>query len=384
LASEHKVIACASRVLAAPDFSGDEPDEGFRFAGLLALEDAVRDGAADAVRRAQRAGIRIVMVTGDHPAYALAIARELGIAGERTGVMLGEDLEKSLDGGSPGQLRDLQVVARALPAQKLALVRALQKGGDVVGVTGDGVNDVPALKAADVGIAMGEGATQSAREAGAIVLLDDNLRTIVNAVAEGRQLFRNLRLSFAYLLIVHIPLVATAALIPLLGYPLLYLPIHIVWLELVIHPTAMLAFQAPARSRPPGEIPRGAVTFFRAGEWAAIAAAGGLAAVALVAGFDSALATGGAERARAFALVILIVSSATAAALLTRLATLAARVVAGLTLVSALLLVQVQPVAEALGLQPLRPQGWLAAAAAGILAATPSILLRVRPGRAGP
>jgi Ca2+-transporting ATPase len=384
LASAHKVVACAARTLAAEEFTGAEPDRGFRFAGLLALEDAVRKGAADAVRRAQRAGIRIVMVTGDHPAYALAIARELGIAGAGSGAMLGEDLERSIASGIAGQLRELQVVARALPGQKLALVRALQQSGDIVGVTGDGVNDVPALKAADVGIAMGESAMESAREAGAIVLLDDNLRTIVNAVAEGRQLFRNLRMSFAYLLVVHIPLVTSAALIPLLGYPLLYLPIHIVWLELIIHPTAMLAFQAPAKSRPPGEIPRGAVSFFTAGDWVAIVAAGGLAALALVAGFDTVLATGGLGQARAFALAILIVSSVTAAALLTRLATLAARVVAGLTLASTLLLVQIQPVAEALGLQPLRPEDWLAAAAAGILAATPSMLLRARPGRAGP
>lgn len=147
-----------------------------------------------------------------------------------------------------GEARSIDVVARAIPAQKLALVRALQSQGDVVAVTGDGVNDVPALQAADIGIAMGERGTRSAREAGAIVLLDDNFRTIVSAIAEGRQLFRNLRLSFAYLLMVHIPLVATAALIPLAGYPLLYLPIHVVWLELIIHPTALLVFQEPATS----------------------------------------------------------------------------------------------------------------------------------------
>ena len=135
------------------------------------------------------------------------------------------------------------MVARAVPGEKLALVRALQAAGETVAVTGDGVNDVPALQAADIGIAMGERGTRSAREAAAIVLLDDNFRSIAGAIAEGRQLFANLRLAFHYLLVVHIPLVVTAALIPLLGYPLLYLPIHVVWLELVIHPTALLVFQ---------------------------------------------------------------------------------------------------------------------------------------------
>ena len=134
-------------------------------------------------------------------------------------------------------------------AQKLGLVRALQADGEIVAVTGDGVNDVPALLAADVGIAMGERGTRSAREISSIVLLDDNLRSIVRAIAEGRQLFSNLQLSFQYLLMIHMPLVVTAAIIPLAGYPLLYLPVHIVWLELIIHPSALLVFQ----ELPPGE-----------------------------------------------------------------------------------------------------------------------------------
>jgi Ca2+-transporting ATPase len=142
------------------------------------------------------------------------------------------------------ELKEFDVVARAIPAQKLDLVRMLRSSGEIVAVTGDGVNDVPALQGADVGIAMGEGGTRSAREIASIVLLDDNFRTIVRAVAEGRQLFRNLKLSFSYLLMVHMPLVATAALIPFAGFPLLYLPMHVVWLELIINPTALLVFRS--------------------------------------------------------------------------------------------------------------------------------------------
>ncbi|MBX3702541.1 MAG: cation-transporting P-type ATPase [Steroidobacteraceae bacterium] len=378
LAATHRVIACASRHLGAAEFDGAEPDRGFSFAGLLAFEDPLRKGAADAVRRAHRAGVRLILVTGDHPAYALAIAREAGIGDLQSDVVHGESLEPSIAQQGAGFLSGLKVVARALPAHKLLLVQALQRAGEVVAVTGDGVNDVPALKAADVGIAMGESATQSAREAGAIVLLDDNLRTIVNAVAEGRQLFRNLRLSFAYLLIVHLPLVSTAALIPLLGYPLLYLPIHIVWLELIIHPTAMLAFQAPAGMRRHSDVPRRRAHFFSARDWTGIAVAGVLMAAALVAGYRHALASGGIEHARAMALVALIVAWVVTAALLTGLATRVARVIMALTLLSALLFTQWPAAAAMLALQPLHADDWLFAAVAGLLAAAPALLLRPR------
>jgi Ca2+-transporting ATPase len=376
LAAARKLIACAWRDLDAGEFTGAEPDRDFQFGGLLAFEDPVREGAAEAVRRARRAGMRLVLVTGDHPANALAVAREVGIAGEDAVAVSGAELERSIRERGKPFLDRLQIVARALPAQKLALVRALQGAGEIVAVTGDGVNDVPALKAADVGIAMGESATQSAREAGAIVLLDDNLRTIVNAVAEGRQLFRNLRLSFAYLLIIHLPLVGMAALVPLLGYPLLFLPIHIVWLELIIHPTAMLAFQAPADVRRLPDIPRRQARFFDAGDWVGIGATGALIAIVLFFGFRWALESGGIEHARAVALVALIVAGAGAAVLLTGLATRTARVVTGLTLGSAILFTQWQPVAGMLGLQPLHAADWLVGAIGGLLTTAPALLLR--------
>ena len=158
-------------------------------------------------------------------------------------VISGEELEAWLARGEVARLRHIDVIARAAPAQKLALVRALQQAGEIVAVTGDGSTTCPALQAADVGIAMGERGTRSAREVASIVLLDDNFSTIVHAISEGRQLFRNLQLSFQYVLVLHIPLVVTAALVPLVGYPLLYSPLHIIWLEMIIHPTALLVFQ---------------------------------------------------------------------------------------------------------------------------------------------
>ena len=177
----------------------------------------------------------------------------------------------------------MDVVARATPPQKLALVQALQAAGELVAVTGDGVNDVPALRLADIGVAMGERGTRSAREVAPVVLLDDNFRTIVDAVAEGRQLFQNLRLAFTYLLLVHLPLVVGAAVIPLMGLPLLFLPIHIVWLELIIHPTAMLAFQDLPALGPLAPVQRHRrASFFSTEAWFGIGLVGAMISVAVV------------------------------------------------------------------------------------------------------
>jgi Ca2+-transporting ATPase len=307
------------------------------------------------------------MVTGDHPSTARAIAAEIGLGGGRPRVLaMGSDREDAV--ALAGQ-EDVDVVARATPLQKLALVRALQARGEIVAVTGDGVNDVPALQQADIGIAMGERGTRSAREVSPVVLMDDNFRTIVQAVGEGRQLFRNLRLSFAYLLLVHLPLVLGAALIPLSGLPLLYLPIHIVWLELVIHPTAMLAFQDLPGSDPLGRVDRNRrPRFFDGIAWARIAG-GGLALTAvLVAGYRLALAGGAVEHARAMTLASLSVASACVAAGLTRLRSMAARLVAGATVVSAAVLIQWPPASRLLHLQPLHGADWTYVAGVGVLA----------------
>jgi Ca2+-transporting ATPase len=353
--------------------------------GALAFEDPVREGAAAAVAAAQAAGIRVVMVTGDHPSTARAVAGHLHLGAESLRVMEGDELGPLLEREGVEGLRDVHVIARAMPSQKLALVRALQQAGEIVAVTGDGVNDVPALQSADVGIAMGERGTRAAREVASIVLLDDNFRTIVRAIAEGRQLFRNLQLSFAYLLMVHVPLVLTAALIPFAGFPLLYLPAHIVWLELIIHPTALLAFQQRApHGRLADAVREGTARFFGARDWLVIGTVGTLATLALCAGYARSLeAEQTVEYARSMALAALIVVSATVTVGLSRGRSRAALGLAAMGIGSALVMIQIAPIAALLHLSPLHRDDWLAAFAGGVAAGLLSAVFARERKRSG-
>jgi len=276
----------------------------------------------------------------------------------------------------------VDVIARAVPAQKLELVRAFKEGGEIVAVTGDGVNDVPALQAADIGIAMGERGTRSAREVAAIVLLDDDFSSIVRAIAEGRQLFTNLQLSFQYLLMIHLPLVLTAALIPLAGYPVLYLPIHVVWLELIIHPTALLVFQELPPGNTLGPLRRSdRLKFFDWQQWIVIALGAALLTGIVGVSFLRGLEHGyDVDHARAIALVALASASAGITAGLTRLRTRAALTMVAATLVVSVLLVQTPWLAHLLHLRPLDADDWAivlgGAVAVGVLAWSPSWLGR--------
>lgn len=229
----------------------------FEFCGWLGFADPLREGVTAAIAAATAAGVRIVMITGDHPATAASIARAAGLPAAQ--VTTGDQLAVFDDAQLAACLQHCQVFARIAAEQKLRLVRALRSQGHVVAMTGDGVNDGPALKAAHVGIAMGRRGTDVAREAAQLVLLDDNFVSVVNGIRLGRQIYANIRRALRYILAVHVPVVAMAVLPLLLGGPLVLFPVHIVFLELVIDPACTLVFERqPARSDPLAQPPRAA------------------------------------------------------------------------------------------------------------------------------
>jgi P-type Ca2+ transporter type 2C len=378
-AGGHKLIACASRSLA--EYSGGEPDRDFVLGGLIAIADPVRLEVPGAVEWCRGNGVRIIMLTGDHPNTARAVAIEMGLSPAPV-VLSGDELATAADIATA--VRDVDVIARAMPAQKLAIVRALQRAGEIVAVTGDGVNDVPALQAADVGIAMGHKGARSAREVSSIVLLDDNFGSIVAAIAEGRSLFTNLRLSFQYLLVIHIPLVLTATFIPLAGYPVLYLPIHIVWVEAIIHPTALLAFQHSGLADPTHATGRTTdIQLFSRVQWSIIVAVGLVLTTFVALTYWRSLA-GGDQHARAMAMVVLVTASASTTAVLSRLRTRASRAVVALSLAVTLVLVQTPWFASLLYIRPLHVDDWLLAAAGGAIVPLLLGVARARRARRPP
>jgi Ca2+-transporting ATPase len=229
-------------------------DIAFSFVGLLGLQDPLRPDVTDAIRQCHAAGIRVVMITGDHPRTAVAIARELGLAASQ--VLTGTELNLLSDAALRNRLRDVQVFARIVPQQKLRLVEAFKGNGEIVAMTGDGVNDAPALKTAHIGVAMGQRGTDVAREAAGLVLLHDDFASLVATVRLGRRIYDNLRRAMSYTLAVHIPIVGMAMLPVLLGEALMLLPAHIMFLELIIGPACSIFFEAEAEEanimqRPP-------------------------------------------------------------------------------------------------------------------------------------
>ncbi len=214
----------------------------FSFLGLVGLADPLRAGVREAVRECRSAGVRIVMVTGDFPATAAAIAAEAGIDGAR--IVTGEDIAALDDAALAGFVAEADVFARIMPEQKLRLVTALKARGEIVAMTGDGVNDAPALKAAHIGVAMGGRGSDVAREAAAIVLLDDDFSAIVKAIRLGRTIYDNLRKAAAFIVAVHVPIAALAIAPLVTGLPILLGPVHIAFLEMIIDPVCALVFEA--------------------------------------------------------------------------------------------------------------------------------------------
>jgi len=227
----------------SPHWPASQHDFDFEFLGLLALADPPRPEVPDALAQCRAAGVRVVMMTGDHPATARAIARQVGLS-ERPEVITGDEIAQQDDATLRERLRHVDLCARLKPEHKLRLVQLLHAGGAVVAMTGDGVNDAPALKAAHVGIAMGERGTDVAREAADLVLLKDSFAHIVAAVAQGRRIDANLRKATRFVFAVHLPIVALALVPTLLHWPALLLPVHIVLMELLIDPACSIVFEA--------------------------------------------------------------------------------------------------------------------------------------------
>ncbi len=229
-------------------------DFEFRFDGLVAFEDPLRDEVPEAIAQCHSAGVRVMMITGDYPETALAIAKSAGLPESLP--IRGSDMGTLDDEALGARLATTHVAARIVPEDKLRIVQLLQASGEIVTMTGDGVNDAPALMAADIGVAMGQRGTQVAREAADVVLVHDDFGSLVVAMGEGRRIFDNLQKSMAYILAIHVPIAGLAIVPAVAGWSAALLPVHIVMLELIIDPACSLVFEAePAEpgnmNRPP-------------------------------------------------------------------------------------------------------------------------------------
>ena len=242
-----RVLAVASAGLEGPVPPESARELPLTLVGLIGFADPLREGIPDAVRECRSAGIRVVMITGDHPVTARAIARQAGI--EHEGVMTGTELARLDEQSLRERAAEVSVFARITPQQKLRIVAALKERGEVVAMTGDGVNDAPALRSAHIGIAMGQRGTDVAREASSLVLLDDDFNSIVRAVRLGRRIYDNLVKAVGYILAIHLPIAGLALLPIAVGRPLVLTPMLIAILELIIDPLCSVVLEAERDER---------------------------------------------------------------------------------------------------------------------------------------
>ncbi len=239
-----RVLGVARGVSRQEKLPDGQHDFDFEFLGLVGLADPVRPTVPAAIRMCYDAGMRVIMITGDYPGTAQNIARQIGLR-QPDAVITGPELDALSDADLARRIRDVNVFARVVPEQKLRLVNALKANGEIVAMTGDGVNDAPALKSAHIGIAMGGRGTDVARESSALVVLDDDFTSIVAAVRLGRRIFDNIKKAVAYIFAIHVP-IAGLSIVPVFfkDWPLILLPVHVVFLELIIDPACSVIFEA--------------------------------------------------------------------------------------------------------------------------------------------
>lgn len=250
-----RVLGVAKAEYSGTVLPDGQHDFAFQFVGLTGLADPLRPNAHQAIEACHEAGMRVVMITGDYAGTAACIAAEAGLDGEKA-LLTGPELRAMRDDELQQRIGDVSIIARAVPEDKLRIVNALKANGEVVAMTGDGVNDAPALKAAHIGIAMGGRGTDVAREAAGLVLLDDDFSSIVRAVAMGRRIYDNLKKATAYIVAIHIPIIGMSVLPLAAGWPLVLYPAHVVLLEMLIDPACAVVFEAErmeagAMRRPP-------------------------------------------------------------------------------------------------------------------------------------
>ncbi|SYZ72650.1 Cation transport ATPase [Candidatus Zixiibacteriota bacterium] len=238
-----RVLGVARAEFGGSELPGQQHEFEFSFLGLTGLADPIRPTVPLAIKECYTAGMRVIMITGDYPGTAQSIARQIGLS-PADKYVTGAELNVISDEELPHRIKDINIFARVVPEQKLRLVNALKTNCEIVAMTGDGVNDAPALKSAHIGIAMGGRGTDVARESSSLVLLDDDFSSIVGAVRLGRRIFDNIKKAMAYILAVHVPIAGMSFIPVVMQWPLVLLPVHIVFLELIIDPACSVVFEA--------------------------------------------------------------------------------------------------------------------------------------------
>ncbi|MDI6618818.1 MAG: cation-translocating P-type ATPase [Clostridiales bacterium] len=236
-----RVIAFADAYTS--ELSKDLEDYPLRFKGLIGLLNPPKDGVKEAVNLCKSAGIRVIMITGDYNKTAMAIGNEIGLSLKDCAIT-GNEIDNMSDSELCEAVKHCDIFSRVIPKHKMRIVKALKANGEIVAMTGDGVNDAPALKNANIGIAMGKRGTEVAKQASHMILMDDNFTTIVSSVKDGRRIFDNIRKAIVYILVIHIPIIALSLFTPVFNLPQILLPVHVVLLELIIDPTCSIIFEA--------------------------------------------------------------------------------------------------------------------------------------------